>query len=251
MSKALRTTLILAILISAAANAPGLLLALANSQEPNPAEAKAGASVAPVDYYAYDYDYDTTQTTPSEWLDALFQASNTQPVASWRHTWTDFESTPTADALNPFRRPAHWEPEGVLFAYLATFGDIGYTDLHESFANPSSRSVKSIRLTGFSAGAGGGSGKVDQGKGGQTPPDEQPDPDPIPDTDPPPPDEDVTPVPPIPDETDTDPLPHEDPPVTVPEPASMGLFAVGLAGLFMFGKRRRLSALARDGRDRA
>jgi hypothetical protein len=30
----------------------------------------------------------------------------------------------------------------------------------------------------------------------------------------------------------------------------MGLLALGLAGLFMFGKRRRLVALTREGRDR-
>lgn len=246
MSKALRTTLVLVILISAAANAPGLLLALGNS-EADPADAKAGSSVAPVDYYAYDYDYDTTQSDPGAWLDALFQASNDTPVASWRHTWTDFEAAPTADALNPYRRPAHWEPEGVLFAYVSTFGDIGYSDVSENVSSPGSNSVRGLRLTGFGAGA-AVPGKSQEGKGVEGP-DDQPDPGPAPDDDPPPPD-DVTPVPPGVDEPDTDPVPG-DQPVSVPEPASMGLFVLGLAGLFWFGKRRRVAVPARDGRDRA
>lgn len=239
MSKALRTTLALAILISAAANAPGLLLALGNAQGADPAEAKAGSSVAPVDYYAYDYDYDTTAADPGEWLDALFRSDDAR-VASWHHTWTDFESAPAADALGMHRRPAQWEPEGVLFAYLATFSDIGYTDLRENFAYPSSASPRFVSL------AGGGGSPPSRG-GSQDPGDEPgPGPDDVPDTDPPPPD-DVTPVPPGPDQPDTE----TPPPVSVPEPAPMGLFALGLAGLFMFGRRHRVAVAARDRRDRA
>lgn len=231
MSKTLRTTLVLAILISAAANAPGLLLALGNSQPAAPADAKAGSSVAPVDYYAYDYDYDTTPSDPGEWLDALFEASNDASVARWRHTWTDFEAAPAADALNPYRRPAQWEPEGVLFAYLSTFSDIGYTDLREGFSTPASRSVKSVQLIGFGAGPAVPERNED-GQGAEGPAD---DPGPAPEDDPPP--DEVTPVPPAPDQPDTEPQP----PVSVPEPAPMGLFALGLAALFMFAKRRRVS----------
>ena len=234
MNKALRTTLALVILISAAANAPGLLLALGNSEKAEPA-AKAGSTIAPVDHYAYDYDYDTAQSDPGEWLDTLFREGNEASVASWHHNWTDFESTPAADTL----RPAHWEPEGVLFAYLATFGDIGYTDLGENFANPSSSKLTSLRLAAL---GGSGGGSPDPGE-----------PDVVPETDPPPtddqtPDNETPPVPPGPG-----PQPDPDPPpaVSVPEPAPMGLFALGLAGLFMFGKRRSLIALARDRHDRA
>jgi hypothetical protein len=236
MNKALRTTLVLVILISAAANAPGLLLTLDNSQG---ADAKTGSSVAPVDYYAYDYDYDTTPSyeDPGAWLDSLFRGGDPAPVASWRHTWTDFESPPTADALNPYRRPVHWEPEGVLLASVSTFSDMGYNDLSGdvgSFSNKSPGRVTSALFGGFTD-------SRKEGKGAETPPDDEPDPGPgpgdepnppVPDTDPPPPD--VTP----------------DPPVSVPEPAPMGLLALGLAGLFMFGKRRRLVALTREGRDR-
>lgn len=243
MSKTLRTTLVLAILISAAANAPGLLLALGNSQPAAPADAKAGSSVAPVDYYAYDYDYDTTPSDPGEWLDALFEASNDASVARWRHTWTDFEAAPAADALNPYRRPAQWEPEGVLFAYLSTFSDIGYTDLREDFSSPVSHSVRSVWSTGFGAGSVVPGNNNEEGQGAEVPEDE---PGPAPEDNPPPPD-DVTPVTPVPDQPDTEPQP----PVSVPEPAPLGLFALGLAGLFLFQKRRHVSALARGNRDRA
>jgi hypothetical protein len=235
MSKALRTTLILVILISAAANAPGLLLALGNSQGGDPADAKAGSST-PADYYAYDYDYDTTHADPGAWLDSLFRANERAPVASWHHTWTDFESPPTADALNPYRRPVHWEPEGVLLAYVSTFGDMGYNDLSGEVGNFSSRSAGRVTNALF----GGFADARKEGKGAEIPPEGEPDPipdPPVPDTEPPytdPPPPDVTP----------------DPPVSVPEPAPMGLLALGLAGLFMFGKRRRLVALTRESRDR-
>jgi hypothetical protein len=228
MTKALRITLVFVILISAAAaNAPGLLLALGNSLG---ADAKAGSSVAPVDYYAYDYEYDAIPSyeDPGAWLDSLFPAR----LASWHHTWTDFESPPTADALNPFRRPVHWEPEGVLLAQVSTFSDMGYSDLSgkaESFSNESTARVTSSLFGGFTYWR-----KED--KDAETPPQldppgNEPGP-PVPDTDPPPPD--VRP----------------DPPVSVPEPAPMGLFALGLAGLFMFGKQRRLAVLTREGRGR-
>jgi hypothetical protein len=237
MSKALRITLVFVILISAAAaNAPGLLLAFGNSQGAN---AKAGSSVAPVDYYAYDYDYDAIPPyeDPGAWLDSLLQASDAARQASWRHTWTDFESPPTADALNPYRRPVHWEPEGVLLAYVSTFGDIGYSDLGGDVESFSTGRMTRALFGGFTYGR-------NEGKAPETPPNDEPgpgdDPDPpVADTDPPPPDTD----PPPPDLT-------PDPPVNVPEPAPMGLLALGLAGLFMFGKRRRLVALARVGRDR-
>jgi hypothetical protein len=232
MNKAIRTTLVLVILISAAANAPGLLLALGNSQG---ADAKAGSSVAPVDYYAYDYEYDTIPSyeDPGAWLESLFRTNDPARLASWRHTWTDFESPPTADALNPFRRPVHWEPEGVLLAHVSTFSDMGYSDLSGDVGSFDSGSVVTSALLG------GFTYWRKEDKDAETPPDQEPGPGPgdppgppVPDTDPPPPD--VRP----------------DPPVSVPEPAPMGLFALGLAGLFMFGKHRRFVALTREGRGR-
>jgi len=260
MPKVLATLFTFAALVSAAANAPGVMLA--NSKQPLAANVDhAGSAVPP----AIDH---------GAWLDTALADAQIQ-VASWHHTWTDEETDPdtyyATPGANPYGHSAHWEPQGVLLAYEPHYAeDVGYSDGLNQFG---------MRLAGRSnsrnSGAGGktiasGDGVHEGSSDGETPATNPPPSDTSPsDTSPgdetrsdepgtagpdaptnelpPGPHDDIDVVPPGPTDEHTDtlppPPPKEEQPVSVPEPAPMGLLALGLAGIMMFGRRRSIRGL--------
>jgi hypothetical protein len=228
MSKVLRNTLALALLVTALANAPGLLFTRGdgdgNSQVVKSATTTR-SKVEPVDYYVFDYDLPAGNELDADlWMDTVFR--DTGQFAAYRHTWTDFENEPAADALNPYRRPPNWEPEGVLLAYAPTF-DNGFRT--EGF----NKALGTTRFTGSFGVLGGIRTKPQEQTTTEEPPPQVPD---APkNEEPPPPYEPETP----PYEPETPPpAPVPDEIVQVPEPTSMSLLALGL-GMLMFGFGRR------------
>lgn len=258
MPKVLATLLTFAALVSAAANAPGVMFA--SSKQPLAANVdSAGSAMLPA-------------VDQGAWLDTALGDAQMQ-VASWRHTWTDDETDTdtyyTTPGASPYGRSVHWEPQGVLLAYephyaddVAYFEGLNHFGMRFAGRGNSRHSGSGSKTIASDDGADAG------GTGGDTPATNSPpsdtsptdtsqddetsgdepgtaDPD-APRNEPPPgPTDDISVVSvvlPGPTEEPTDTSlpqpPHDEQPVSVPEPAPMGLLALGLAGIMMFGRRR-------------
>lgn len=211
MPKALATLITFAALVSAVAHAPGV--PFGKSERPLSAGADVNDAQPAIDQGA--------------WLDTALSDAQIR-IASWHHTWTDTEAAPETYFETP--EPKHYEPQGVLLAQAP----------EHSSADSSGLNVFGPRFDFRGSAHGSGSkskpsGNQDDGSTGS----ELPATDGVTETSPG--DETGTDT-----GTDTDETNSEEgsepsvdqAPAQVPEPMTMSLLGLGLAGMLMFGRRR-------------